>query len=387
MLLKPESPPDTTRQSRKKSSTREKRQRLIELIQLSPEESARKASLRYVPDSKPGIRRLRSGKGFRYVMPDGSTLRDAGELRRIQSLAIPPAWKNVWICQHANGHLQATGQDAKGRKQYRYHPAWRAERDATKYARMIAFGHALPGLRARVAEDLAQPGLPKEKVLATIVRLLETTLIRVGNEEYARGNQSFGLTTLRVEHVQVDGATVHFGFRGKSGKRHAIDVKDKRLAHIVKRCRDLPGYELFQYLDENGEANTIDSLDVNEYLHRIAGEEFTAKDFRTWNGTVLAALALLDFGEFSNQTQAKRNINDAITAVSQQLGNTRAICRKCYVHPAVIECYLAGTLAEQVVLGEKHVAREGALKPEEAAVLAFLERLVGAVGNGSLTHA
>lgn len=387
MLLKPESPPNTTRQSRKKSSTREKRQRLIEVIQLSPEESARKASLRYVSDSKPGIRRLRSGKGFRYVMPDGSTLRDAGELRRIQSLAIPPAWKNVWICQHANGHLQATGQDAKGRKQYRYHPAWRAERDATKYARMIAFGHALPGLRARVAEDLAQPGLPKEKVLATIVRLLETTLIRVGNEEYARENQSFGLTTLRVEHVQVDGATVHFGFRGKSGKRHAIDVKDKRLAHIVRRCRDLPGYELFQYLDENGEANTIDSLDVNEYLHRIAGEGFTAKDFRTWNGTLLAALALLDCGEFSNQTQAKRNINDAITAVSQQLGNTRAICRKCYVHPAVIECYLAGTLAEQVVLSEKRVAREGALKPEEAAVLAFLERLVGAVGNGSLTHA
>ena len=387
MLLKTESPPDTTRQSRKKSSTRKKRQRLIELIQLSPEESARKASLRYVSDIKPGIRRLRSGKGFRYVMPDGSTLRDAGELRRITSLAIPPAWKNVWICQHANGHLQATGQDAKGRKQYRYHPAWHAERDATKYARMIAFGYALPGLRARVAEDLAQPGLPKEKVLATIVRLLETTLIRVGNEEYARENQSFGLTTLRVAHVQVAGATVHFGFRGKSGKRHAIDVKDKRLAHIVKRCRDLPGYELFQYLDENGEANTIDSLDVNEYLHRIAGEEFTAKDFRTWNGTVLAALALLDFGEFSNQTQAKRNINDAITAVSQQLGNTRAICRKCYVHPAVIECYLAGTLAKQVVLGEKQVTHEGALKPEEAAVLAFLERLVGAVGNGSLTHA
>lgn len=373
-----------------KRAPRKKRERLLlELIQASPIESARKASLRYVSDQKPGIRRVRSGQGFRYVLPDGQSLRDSEELRRIRSLAIPPAWTKVWICPLANGHLQATGYDARGRKQYRYHPAWRAERDATKYAKMIAFGHALPRVRARVAEDLARPGLPKEKVLATIVRLLETTLIRVGNEEYARENQSFGLTTMRVKHVEVQGATVHFGFRGKSGKQHAIDVKDKRLAHIVKRCRDLPGYELFQYIGENGEINSVDASDVNDYLREIAGEEFTAKDFRTWNGTVLAAIALLDFAEFTSQAEAKRNVNDAIAAVANLLGNTKAICRKCYVHPAVIDAYFGGTLAKQVMLeaARKNSDETEGLKPEEKAVLAFLETLLDAAVDSRPTAA
>lgn len=339
-----------------------------------PAASARAAGLRYVHDDRPGLRRIRSGKGFRYQGPDGATIRDRQTLVRLRALAIPPAWTDVWICPQANGHLQATGHDERGRKQYRYHPRWRAVRDETKFHRMIAFGQALPRIRARVDQDLARPGLPREKVLATVVRLLETTLIRVGNEEYARDNGSFGLTTLRDHHVKVKGTTVRFAFRGKSGVRHEIDVRDRRLASVVRRCQDLPGQVLFQY-DDNGQTRAVDSDDVNEYLRQAAGQEFTAKDFRTWAGTVLAAEALQEFEAFDTQVQARRNVVAAIEAVANRLGNTTSVCRKCYVHPAVVGAYLDGTLLESM---RQRVAQEltGGLKdldPEEAAVLAFLQ--------------
>jgi DNA topoisomerase-1 len=350
------------------------RPRKIRLI-TDPEESAEAAGLRYVTDDRPGIRRLRSGKGFRYVNADGETVREKATLRRIRSLVIPPAWTDVWICPSPNGHLQATGKDDRGRKQYRYHPRWRATRDETKYHRVIAFGYALPRIRARVDEDLSLPGLPRTKVLAAVVRLLETTLIRVGNEEYAEENNSFGLTTLRDRHVDIEGSELRFSFRGKSGVRHKISVTDRRLARIVQRCQDVPGAELFQYIDDDGEAHDIDSADVNAYLQEVAGEEFTAKDFRTWAGTVLAAHALEEFEAFDSETQAKHNIMEAIESVARRLGNTRTVCRKCYVHPAVISAYIEGTLLEAL---QQKVQLEiadslGELKPEEAAVLAFLQ--------------
>jgi DNA topoisomerase-1 len=337
-------------------------------------ESAQLAGLRYVREDQPGIRRVRCGTGFRYVDLDGATVRDRTTLRRIRSLAIPPAWTGVWICPLAQGHLQATGRDARGRKQYRYHPRWRATRDETKYNRMIAFGQALPAIRRRVEQDLARPGLPRAKVLATVVRLLETTLIRVGNEEYARQNGSFGLTTLRNHHASVNGQTVRFSFCGKSGVRHSVRVTDRRLARIVRRCQDLPGQELFEHV-EDGESRTIDSADVNAYLREIAGEDFTAKDFRTWAGTVLAARALQDVEAFDSEAQARRNVVAAIEAVAKRLGNTTAVCRKCYVHPAVIDAYIDGTLLETL---RQRVESEIAtslpeLPPEEAAVLAFLQ--------------
>jgi DNA topoisomerase-1 len=317
-------------------------------IVTDPVQSAKEAGLRYVTDAQPGILRKRSGKGFRYVGPDGKTVRDKETLARIRSLVIPPAWNDVWICANPRGHLQATGRDAKGRKQSRYHPRWRAVRDETKYEKMLLFGTALPRIRERVEQDLTQPGLPREKVLATIVRLMERTLIRVGNEEYARENHSYGLTTLRDKHVQVNGWTVKFKFRGKSGVLHTVDVRDRRIANIIRQCQDIPGYELFQYMDENEEPHTIDSADVNDYLREIAGEDFTAKDFRTWAGSVLASLALREFEEFQSQTQAKKNVVQAIKAVARRLGNTPAVCRKCYVHPAVLDCYMAGSLARAV---------------------------------------
>ncbi|MBC8120956.1 MAG: DNA topoisomerase IB [Gemmatimonadaceae bacterium] len=341
-----------------------------------PVESARAAGLRYVTDIDPGIRRQRSGKGFRYIGIKGEPIRDPAELKRIQSLAIPPAYTDVWICPHSNGHLQATGRDAKKRKQYRYHPRWRKVRDEAKYDRMMAFGKALPRIRASTDRDLGRPGLPREKVLATVVRLLEATLIRVGNEEYAKTNRSFGLTTLRNRHVAIEGSTLQFEFRGKSGKYHTISVKDRRLAKIVERCRDIPGYELFQYLDEDGGRQTIDSADVNAYLQESTGQDFTAKDFRTWAGTVLAALALQEFEAFDSQTQAKKNIVQAIETVAERLGNTPSICRKCYVHPAVIDSYLDGSmiqtlkqLAEQEMTESLHE-----LPAEEAAVMALLRQ-------------
>jgi DNA topoisomerase-1 len=352
------------------------KQRRIKKLELitDPVESARAAGLRYILDDRPGIRRERRGKGFRYLTPDGKVLRSAEELRRIRSLAIPPAWTRVWICPSPHGHLQATGYDDRGRKQYRYHPRWREVRDETKYDRMIVFGQALPRIRARVEQDMAQPGLPRTKVLATVVRLLETTLIRVGNEEYARTNGSFGLTTMRDRHVEVSGSTLCFSFRGKSGVRHSIDVTDRRLARIVQSCQDLPGQELFQYLDD-GTPHDIDSADVNAYLQEITGEEFTAKDFRTWAGTVLAACALREFEAFDSQTQAKRNVVEAIEAVSKRLGNTKAVCRKCYVHPAVIGAYLDGTLLDTLRQRVENELAESLpdLPPEEAAVLAFLQ--------------
>ncbi|HEY7153053.1 MAG TPA: DNA topoisomerase IB [Gemmataceae bacterium] len=340
-----------------------------------PIESAREAGLRYVKDDRAGIQRRRSGKRFRYLRPDGRPVRDAEELGRIRSLAIPPAWTNVWICPILNGHLQATGRDTKGRKQYRYHPRWRAIRDEAKYDRLIAFGQVLPRIRARVEQDLLRRGLPRNKVLAAVIRLLETTLIRIGNEEYVRANGSFGATTLRNRHVHVEGQSIHFRFRGKSGIHHSIRVDDRRLTRIIQRCQDLPGQELFQYLDEEGTPRDIDSADVNAYVREIAGEEFTAKDFRTWAGTVLAARALQEFESFDSQVQAKRNVVTAIEAVSKRLGNTKSVCRKCYVHPAVINAYLDGSLLKTLRQRVEHEIADSLaeLPPEEAAVLAFLQ--------------
>lgn len=344
-------------------------------ILTDPVESSKMAHLRYVTDAKPGITRKKWRKSFRYFDADGKQIKDEATLKRIRSLVIPPAWTDVWICPIANGHLQATGRDARGRKQSRYHPRWREVRDETKYERMKLFGQALPQIRERVEQDLLLPGLPREKVMATIVRLLETTFIRIGNEEYARENHSYGLTTLRGKHVDVDGSTVHFKFKGKSGKMHNLDLNDRRLARIVKKCLDLPGYELFQYLDEEGNPHTIDSADVNEYLRTITNEPFTAKDFRTWAGTVLACALLRQFDICETQTQAKKNVVQAIATVAERLGNTPSVCRKCYVHPAVIESYMGGAMAKAF---EDEVRKEvekspHALRQEEMDLLRLLE--------------
>jgi DNA topoisomerase-1 len=345
-----------------------------------PSASAREAGLRYVSDERPGITRRRAGKGFRYLRPDGSPVRDEPTLHRIKGLVIPPAWTDVWITTDPRGHLQATGRDARGRKQYRYPPRWRAVRDATKYERMLAFGAALPTIRARVEKDLARPGLPREKVLATVVRLLEATLIRVGNEEYARENRSYGLTTLRNRHVAINGTELRFEFRGKSGKEHRISVRDRRLAGLLRRLQELPGQELFQYLDEDGARHTIDSDDVNGYLREITGQEFSAKDFRTWAGTVLCAVALREVEACASETEARRNVAQVVKQVSQQLGNTPAVCRACYIHPAVIEAYVASNedapLAEALGQQLADAAEDGAgsLSNDEAAVLGLLRR-------------
>jgi DNA topoisomerase-1 len=311
-----------------------------------PVESAKAAGLRYVTDDEPGIRRRKRGKGFTYLDPQGRTVRDPRQLERIRKLAIPPAWTDVWICARPNGHLQATGRDARGRKQYRYHAEWRQVRDETKFGRMLAFGAALPQIRERIERDLALPGLRREKVLAAVVRLLETTLIRIGNKEYVRQNNSFGLTTLRDQHVDVSGAKLRFEFRGKSGKEFSVEIQDRRLARIVKQCRDLPGQRLFQYLDDEGARQSVSSEDVNAYLRETAGEDFTAKDFRTWGGTVLALSALLETGRCETEKEAGKAVVEAIKRVSGELGNRPAICRKYYVHPAVIEAFLEGSLAK-----------------------------------------
>lgn len=282
--------------------------------------------------------------GFRYRRPGGRLVRDAATLARIRALVIPPAWTDVWICADAQGHVQATGRDAKGRKQYRYHSAWRTTRDEHKFDRMQAFAAALPQIRARVARDLRRPGLPRDKVIATVIQLLEKSLIRIGNEEYARSNKSYGLTTMEDRHVAVSGGTIRFRFRGKSGKSHAVAVDDPRLARIVRQCRDLPGQQLFQYVDDEGTVQDLDSADVNAYLKAVTGEDFTAKDFRTWAGTVLALSALVRCEPPSSEARAKQNVVQAIDAVSGLLGNTRSVCRKSYVHPAVVESYAAGSL-------------------------------------------
>jgi DNA topoisomerase I len=331
----------------------------------NPVEAAKAAGLRYVSGG-PGIRRRRAGTGFTYAGPDGRRVTDPDVLGRIRSLAVPPAWREVWICPTPGGHIQAVGRDARGRKQYRYHPKWRARRDETKYARMIGFAQALPRIRARVDRDLAQPGLPREKVIASVVRLLEITCIRVGNAEYARTNGSFGLTTLRNRHVDVSGSTVRFEFRGKGGKPVSVGVTDRRVARVIARCQELPGQELFQYVDADGARQSIDSADVNAYLKDAAGEDFTAKDFRTWVGTVLAAQALSDVSALASKTQARRNVARAVEAVARQLGNTPAICRKSYVHPAVIDAYIDGR-----VIAPEGESSHG-LRPAEAAVLALL---------------
>ena len=348
----------------------------VQAVTTDPVESAREAGLRYVSDSTPGIRRKRAGKGFTYVGPDGEKITDRAALERIRSIVIPPGWSDVWICSHPKGHIQATARDAKGRKQYRYHPRWQEVRDEAKYERTIAFGEALPAIRERVEQDLARPGLPREKVLATVVKLLEATLIRVGNEEYARDNRSYGLTTLRTKHVGVEGSKLHFRFRGKGGKLHDVAVTDRRLARIVERCQDLPGQTLFQYRDDDGEFRSVESDDVNQYLREISGQDFTAKDFRTWYGTVLAAMALQELAEFDSEAQAKKNVVQAIEQVAERLGNTKAVCRKCYVHPAVIESYLEGATIETLKQNAEREIRESLaeLRPEEAAVIGLLQQ-------------
>jgi DNA topoisomerase-1 len=338
--------------------------------------AAKLAGLRYVHDDQPGITRQQRGKQFRYLDSDGKAVTDGDTLARIKALVIPPAWTDVWICKHPLGHLQCTGRDARGRKQYRYHARWRSHRDEAKYERMLSFGKALPAIRKAVDEALRKPGLPREKVLATIVHLLEATLMRIGNEEYARENKSFGLTTLRDRHVRLDGGKVQFKFRGKSGVHHAVEVHDRRLARIIARIRDLPGQELFQYEDDDGNPHAIDSSDVNDYLQSITGADYTAKDFRTWAGTVLAAVALLEYEKYDSEAQAKKNIVQAIESVAKKLGNTPTICRKCYVHPAVIESYLDGTMLDTLRRRARQELKEDlhALRPEEAALLALLQR-------------
>lgn len=341
---------------------------------VDPKDAAELAGLRYVSDTRPGIRRRKSGKGFTYARDDGSKLTERDILRRIKSLVIPPAWIDVWICPFADGHIQATGRDAKGRKQYRYHTRFREVRESTKYEHVVAFAEALPGIRAKVGEHMALRGLPREKVLATVVHLLETTLIRVGNDDYAKQNNSYGLTTLKTRHVAVDGNEVRFRFTGKSGKQWSLRVKDRRIAKIIRACQELPGQELLQYLDEDGNHQDVTSSDVNAYLKEITGEDITAKDFRTWAGTVLAAMALNEMQSFDSAAQAKRNLRAAIENVAARLGNTPTICRKCYVHPDVLTSYLDGKLVLEIKAAVESELRDAlaGLQPEEAAVLAML---------------
>jgi DNA topoisomerase-1 len=351
---------------------------------VDPRDAAESAGLRYIADDHPGIRRRKSGKGFSYHS-DGTKVSDASVVRRIRSLAIPPAWTDVWICPFADGHVQATGRDARGRKQYRYHPLFREVRESTKYEHVVAFADALPTIRAKVRDHMALRGLPREKVLATVVHLLETTLIRVGSDDYARQNKSYGLTTLKNRHVAVEGSEVRFRFTGKSGKQWSLKVKDRRVAKIIRACQELPGQELLQYLDEDGKQQDVTSGDVNAYLREITGKDVTAKDFRTWAGTVLAALALKELESFDTAAQAKRNLRAALERVAARLGNTPTICRKCYVHPEVLNSYLDGNLVLEIkseVEGELRNELAG-LQPEEAAVLAMLRaRLKQAADEG-----
>jgi DNA topoisomerase I len=339
---------------------------------VDPAESARVARLRYVSDAAPGIRRRRADSGFYYLLPDGTKIEDAETLTRIRSLAIPPAWRDVWISPDPRGHLQATGYDSRRRKQYRYHDRWRGVRDAVKYDRMIAFGEALPAIRRRVHLDLALPGLPREKALAAVVRLMDSTLARVGNEEYRRENGSFGLTTLRNRHVQVTGSRVMLSFRGKGGKQLEAKVTDRRLARVVSQSQEIPGQQLFQYLDDDGRRHTVESEDVNEYLREAGGGDFTAKDFRTWGGSVLAHVLLCAGDCPELERERKSVVASAVESVAALLGNTPTICRKSYVHPGVIEAYLAGTLTP-VSGGSGRGGRGPAgLSDEEYAFLHFL---------------
>jgi DNA topoisomerase-1 len=362
-------------------------QAILERLSGDPLESARAVGLRYISDATAGFRRKKAGKNFKYLDASDKMISDTAILNRIKALAIPPAWSAVWICPFENGHLQASGRDARGRKQYRYHRRWREVRDETKYSHAIAFARALPRIRRRVARDLRRRGLPREKVLATVVRLLEVSLIRVGNDEYAQSNNSFGLTTMQDRHVRISGGRMLFQFRGKGGKLHCVDIEDRRLAKIVRNCQSIPGQELFQYIDNDGQAQDIGSIDVNDYLREISGGDFTAKDFRTWAGTVLAAMALGEFEKFDSPAQARRNIVQAIEKVASRLGNTPVVCRKSYIHPAVLDAYLDGSMlktlqkrAEAELIHSLH-----ALQPEEASVLTLLQqKLTQAKRGGDL---
>jgi DNA topoisomerase-1 len=339
-----------------------------------PEEAARAAGLRYVTDELPGLSRVVQGDKVVVRKADGSEVTDERVLERIRKLAIPPAWTDVWICSSPNGHLQATGRDARGRKQYRYHPRFREVREETKYEHMMAFAQALPAIRGALSRDLALRGLPREKVLATVVHLLETTLIRVGNDDYAKENKSYGLTTLRNRHVAIEGSQLRFEFKGKSGKAWKLQLKDRRVAKVVRACQELPGQRLFRYRDEDGELREVTSSDVNAYLREITGADITAKDFRTWAGTVMAALALQEVEKVETQAGLKKNVRAAIEKVAARLGNTPAICRKCYVHPEVLQAYAEGELLLRIqdeVDGE--LQDDGSLRPEETAVLALLQ--------------
>jgi DNA topoisomerase I len=335
-----------------------------------PERSARAAGLRHVSDEEPGIARRRRGRGFQYIGPDGATIRDRDERARIEALAIPPAWTEVWICPSRNGHIQATGRDARGRKQYRYHPKWREVRDETKYHRLAAFARALPRIRRRVDRDLRRRALSRERVVATVVRLLDVTTMRVGNDEYVRENKSFGLTTLRERHVELSGDRIRFRFRGKGGKAHDVDVEDPRVARVIRRCEELPGQHLFQYVNGEGEPVDVTSDDVNDYIQEAAGDEFTAKDFRTWTGTVLAACALDELGAAE---APKKQLVTAIESVARELGNTPAVCRACYVHPEVIDAHGNGTLRRRLSRRGGRTPGSRGLSSQEARVLTLLE--------------
>ena len=349
-------------------------------------EDARSAGLRYVDDRMPGIRREAGRSGFAYFDAKGEPIEDERELGRIKSLAIPPAWTDVWICRWSNGHIQATGRDARGRKQYRYHPQWRSFRDEAKYGRLRDFGLALPLIRSRIDAALALPGLPREKVLAAILYLLQSTMIRVGNKEYARNNDSFGMTTLRKKHVRVDGSEIRFEFRGKSGVRHSIRLHDRRLARIIRRTRDLPGQELFQYVDENGERHTIGSADVNDYLRGLTGCDYTAKDFRTWSGTMLAAAMLAEYGPAEPAAQAKKNVAETIALVAKKLGNTPAICRKCYIHPSVPDAYMDGSLQAVAERARGKLKSGDFLQQAEAIVLALLDQAAATAPSAAVAQ-
>jgi DNA topoisomerase-1 len=345
---------------------------------------ARAARLRYVSDAAPGIRRVRRGRGFAYLGADGEPVSDAATLRRIRDIVIPPAWTDVWICPLANGHIQATGRDARGRKQYRYHERWREVRDEAKYGHLIEFAAALSRIRERVDADMALPGLPREKVVATIVHLLDLTALRIGNDEYARENDSFGLTTLRTGHVEVSGSTVRFQFRGKSGKEVSVGIDDRRVARVVRRCEELPGQELFQYLDDGGQRHLVHSDDVNAWLCETTGQRFTAKDFRTWAGTVRAATELRGSGEWTTQREAHRLAAAAVKEVARALGNTPAVCRRCYIHPEVLVAHLEGGLARALDAPIGSRRADAGLHADEAAVLAMLRsRLAAATAVAS----
>jgi len=332
---------------------------------------ARAAGLRYVNDDEPGISRRRAGKGFSYRSAGGAVIRDRDELRRIGALAVPPAWTDVWICSSARGHIQATGRDARGRKQYRYHPEWTRTRDEAKYERTVAFARALPRLRRRVARDLARRGLPRVKVIAAVIRLLEVTLVRVGNEEYARHNRSFGLTTLRRRHAEVHGSAVKFTFRGKSGVMHTVGIRDRRLARVVRQCQELPGQHLFEYVDDDGAIQTVNSEDVNDYMRDAMGSDFTAKDFRTWAGTVLALRALRTA---PGELPTKKALKSVVDRVADELGNTPTVARSGYIHPALIDAYLDGSLNEAVERAAADASTDARLRADERLVLSVLER-------------